>query len=91
MLAQQIISVDNALAHLPAVHVNRDVAWRVGAGQRLPVNGLSGLPDEHVSFRVIGPTGTIIAIASHHEGCLSVVRGITTYEVGRAALDVTYQ
>lgn len=75
-LAQRIISVDNALAHLPELKVDSEIAWRIGVGQKLSTGQLLGLPAENIPFRVVGFNESTIAIAVHSGGLVRVVRGL---------------
>lgn len=73
-LAQRMISVDNALGHLPVVRVDPEIAWRIGVGQKLATEHLPALPAENVPFRVVGSTESTVAIAVHNDGLVRVVR-----------------
>ncbi|GMV40154.1 MAG: tRNA pseudouridine synthase B [Myxococcales bacterium] len=72
-VAGRLVPIEEALAHLPALHLDEDTAQRVGWGQRVAVSGTS----DAEATRLLDPCGRLVAVGRVHGGLVEVVRGFS--------------
>ena len=74
---EQLMSLEQAVAHMTHITVDAVYKERMRNGQRIPLEELPQLPTlaENESVAVLGPDAELICIAGEKEGCLKVQRG----------------
>ena len=78
MAEEALLSIEEALAHLPAAHAGAEAAWRITNGQRVRVGDdltLEGTPAPGTAVRVLGPDGLLAVAELDDEGRVKVRRG----------------
>ena len=74
--AARLLSVADALGHLPTIRLDDERAWRLRSGQALEPPEQAAWPREGEA-RVFDQAGTLIAIGRLADGVLRVARGFT--------------